>query len=1298
MASVSQGISNGAGLVLVQTSARVPTNHGYRKKKIKVLVDTGAQHCVATTDLLFELEELKHPLRLKGIAGTTAVKRRGVCSLQLPCKDSTRWVRVNALELTQPIGNAESKIDLALSASVSRALGLHDQQVVTPTTDVSQLPSVKCKWKRPSSSLEKASYTTTILTTMQLSGPLQILSIAEETTDGQLLLAHELEQTVRTAEMDRTVKWKSNEEPIMGLLIDSYIEKSLVQHPLHAKGEKVASIDDIYYGKPPNDCDSQEDIDRCRRLVAEFTDVFSEEALPTQAKFDPIKIELTSAAPLPKIRTTNWTPAERKYLEYLRKQWVSFGIVKKAQGVIAICRLTLARKSGGKIRCCYDGRQLNKHLLLRLAGYSTMMAQIQRASSDKKYKSQFDFHSAFLQLPIAESSQKYLGLMLPDDNGEPTMYQFQRLPFGLSISPGIMVECIDHVLSSLDPELRMRIAVYIDDLVISSDSIEEHLADLRALFGACRKFDLSLNPTKARVLTASSLVFLGRTCGRGTCSQGHDNVEAVRKMLRPTSKAEVMHVLGVFGVSRDFIEGYAGKVQPLTDLLKKKKDFTWGSQQQKAFDNMKRELTEVIHLAQFDPSKQLIIHTDASQYACGAWVAQNSSKGLQTIAVYSTTFSEAQRSWSAFQREAYALLYSLSKATVYMHACKKTTLVYSDAHSLQFVQSATRSALSSRLLAKSANLRYQVIHIAGIRNTVADALSRMRMVAPRELSTEAKLDVLEQLLEQLPPESRHTKKVGLYYVGMQELAAKMVQQWRKERSALVQKRSLLRLEEDVELAIIHSAVVDQVDVARKWLRTDKPVCILMALDLVVKIYWDDEVRDEVLEQAVSAAAKIPFLARNYVWLIHGVAANSVVMLTHGVDTVGRQSVEEKRATDREAITVDLFLRMANVNKEKFSLQMIPDGVVEILARSPRVGGKTKQYCEQASFPTLKEHVYQKVKEWVQQETNSQLVLPTMVDNDLEIHSGAELAAAIKDAVMKPWEADELYTPSYGSTKHAIDSLVAKLDATAWKDDFEEKEWKEYNTDTRTWLKPNGTKWWRTKKSAVLIVPKKHVVTVCQLAHELLGHASHSRVATELKKIVFWFGLSRDVKQVDGGCGRCNIARLNKIKLHGLYKARHYFLPRAGWSMDVKRVAVRGQPPMYLLAAIDCFSGYAVVMVLRRRTVKAVVEGIEHDIVYRYGIPAFLTSDYAGEFGERFKGWCTRNGIKQTQPVPEYSPANSKVERFWPIVQAAMRSLTDSGIGKMNYSGVCSPTTASRLRLRDCLRLRFFMGHRRTPSS
>ena len=53
MASVSQSISNSAGLVLVQTSARVPTNHGYRKKKIKLVlvVDTGAQHCVATTDL-----------------------------------------------------------------------------------------------------------------------------------------------------------------------------------------------------------------------------------------------------------------------------------------------------------------------------------------------------------------------------------------------------------------------------------------------------------------------------------------------------------------------------------------------------------------------------------------------------------------------------------------------------------------------------------------------------------------------------------------------------------------------------------------------------------------------------------------------------------------------------------------------------------------------------------------------------------------------------------------------------------------------------------------------------------------------------------------------------------------------------------------------------------------------------------------------------------------------------------------------------------------------------------------------
>ena len=531
-----------------------------------------------------------------------------------------------------------------------------------------------------------------------------------------------------------------------------------------------------------------------------------------------------------------------------------------------------------------------------------MMDQVDRASSKHKYKSQFDFHSAFLQLQIAESSQKYLGLMLPDENGAPTMYQFQRLPFGLSISPSIMVEFIERVLHELPAELKERIALYIDDLVVSSPTIEQHLADLRCLFQACRKRKLSLNPTKARILTASKLVFLGRTCGRGTCSQGADNVDAVNKMQRPTSKAELMHVLGVFGVCREFVEHYAEKVRPLTNLLKKKNQFHWETEQQRAFDNMRKELTQVITRTQFDPNKQLIIHTDASQYACGAWVAQNSEQGLRTVAVYSTTFSEAQQRWSAFQREAYALLYSLKKATVYMHACSHTTLVYSDAHSLQFVQSATRSALSSRLLAQTANLRYNVIHIAGIKNTVADALSRMRIVAPRELSSAAKLDVLEQLLDHLPETLKDTPRVGVSFVGMQQLAAKMVQQWRTRRSALVQSSSLKSPNNEVDIAFLHHPVIDQVEVARRWLRKDQPVCILMALDLVVKIYWDDEHHDEKLEMALENAEKIPFLARSYVWIIHKVPARSAVMLSHEVgDVQGR--LEEKHAMDRDVVQV-----------------------------------------------------------------------------------------------------------------------------------------------------------------------------------------------------------------------------------------------------------------------------------------------------------------------------------------------------------------------------------------------------------
>ena len=344
MTSVSQAISSGSGLVLVRATIRIPTNQGFRPRSVKVLVDTGAQHCIASKDLLSDIETLQRPINLRGIAGTTSVTKRGFCSLQVPYKGSSKWMRVSALGVDGPIGNTSSGIELALSASVSRALGLHSQAVINTTTDVSKLPQLHCKRKLPVMALEKASFATSALMSMEDSVQPQILVVAEENEDGQLVLAQQLRTVVREAEQDRIVKWRANEEPVMGLLIDSYIEKSLLQHPLTVKGVQVSSIHDIWYGKPPEDCDSIEEIDRCKKLVAEFEDVFSKEALPSKANFDPIEIELSSNAPLPKIRTTNWSPAERKYLTALRKQWESFGIVQRARGVLAICRLTLARK------------------------------------------------------------------------------------------------------------------------------------------------------------------------------------------------------------------------------------------------------------------------------------------------------------------------------------------------------------------------------------------------------------------------------------------------------------------------------------------------------------------------------------------------------------------------------------------------------------------------------------------------------------------------------------------------------------------------------------------------------------------------------------------------------------------------------------------------------------------------------------------------------------------------------------------------------------------------------------------
>ena len=122
-------------------------------------------------------------------------------------------------------------------------------------------------------------------------------------------------------------------------------------------------------------------------------------------------------------------------------------------------------------------------------------------------------------------------------------YKFMRMLFGMVNSGATLVRGLRKIL-----EIMPGVGSYIDDIVIFSDSWEDHIRTLKELFGRLRKASITARPTKC-LLGASRMEFVGQKVGGDIITRSRDNLEKVRNTPRPISKKQVRSFLGIVGYS-----------------------------------------------------------------------------------------------------------------------------------------------------------------------------------------------------------------------------------------------------------------------------------------------------------------------------------------------------------------------------------------------------------------------------------------------------------------------------------------------------------------------------------------------------------------------------------------------------------------------------------------------------------------------------------------------------------------------------------------------------------------------------
>jgi hypothetical protein len=183
--------------------------------------------------------------------------------------------------------------------------------------------------------------------------------------------------------------------------------------------------------------------------------------------------------------------------------------------------------------------------------------------------------------------------------------------------------------------LHKFMEVYINDVVVKSQTFEEHVECLEKAFLRMRRHQLKMNPLKCAfgVKAGNFLRFLVHNRG---IEIDKNKAKAIMQAKPPTNKKELQRLLGQINFLRRFISNVAGRTKAFSPLLKLKsnEEFVWGQEQQQAFKAIKEYLVTPPILTLPKQGKPLKLYISATQESIGSLLAQDNSEGQEQAIFY----------------------------------------------------------------------------------------------------------------------------------------------------------------------------------------------------------------------------------------------------------------------------------------------------------------------------------------------------------------------------------------------------------------------------------------------------------------------------------------------------------------------------------------------------------------------------------------------------------------------------------------------------------------------------------------
>ena len=447
-----------------------------------------------------------------------------------------------------------------------------------------------------------------------------------------------------------------------------------------------------------------------KQLIGDYLTLFPDVPSVTNTLIQDVDVE--GASPIKK-HAYRMNPQKREYLRKEIQYLLEHNIIEPSHSDWSSPCL-LVPKANQTYRVVADLRSVNQ-LIKADAHPLPRIDDCIDSIGNAKHITKLDLLKGYYQIGLTERAKRILTIVTPDG-----LYQFRVMPFGLKTAPAAFQRLMNYVLADLP-----SVSVYLDDVIIASNTWQEHLLTLREVFSRLKQANLTVNLAKCEFGKAQ-VTFLGHVVGLGQVAPITAKVDDMKKFPPPSNQRAVRRFLGMVGYYRKFCPNFATVAAPITALLRKGHRFQWTQECMDAFQLLKTMLCSSPVLAAPNFDKPFKLAVDASAVGSGAVLFQEDDQGFDhPVSFTSKKFNRHQCNYSTVEKEALGLIQALKHFEIYLKMALHKVMVYTDHNPLTFIHRMKET--NQRVLRWSLMLQEYPIsiqHIAGKHNVVADTLSR----------------------------------------------------------------------------------------------------------------------------------------------------------------------------------------------------------------------------------------------------------------------------------------------------------------------------------------------------------------------------------------------------------------------------------------------------------------------------------------------------------------------------------------------------------------------------------------------